>query len=86
LKIIITTLIFLHALLAKDSLDNWGIWDTNDNITLSKKSYTLEEALEILEPRATMVGLINDIQKDAWYSKDTTKKYKNHVQYYGKKI
>jgi len=86
LKIIITIFLFLQSLQATDSLDNWGIWNTSDTITLSKKSYTLEEALEILEPRATMLGLIKKIPQDAWYSKSTTKKYKKHVQNYWKEI
>jgi len=84
MKTVVSILIITQSLYAVDSLNKWGIWGSSDSISLNKDTYTIQEALELLEPRATMTNLINNIPQDSLYSKSTMKKYKKHLLKYSK--
>ena len=77
--------IIIQSMLATDSLNKWGIWISSDDLTLNKQAYyTLDEMLEVFDPRAAMISLIENISEDSLYLKLTTKRYKKHIQKYWK--
>lgn len=84
MKVIISIMIIIQSMLATDSLNKWGIWISSDDLTLNKQTYTLDEILEVFEPRAAMIALIENISEYSLYLKLTTKRYKKHIQKYWK--
>ena len=82
MKIILSIILLLQSLYAWERQSDWGIWNSKDDLILKEKTYTLDEALNLFEPRVQMIRLIHDIPENALYSKHTITKYKQHVLTY----